>query len=446
MPKNIDKYRYNESNNASKREYDYKYESPSIRSMNKSMSKNEELNISINKKRVYSPTKRLPDFPTIKRNKYVVDDVENFSNNEKYHSSYNDESKKTDDSQVGYLDLKAHKEEIENRQFVIDMIDKYYKRKNYKDVPNLPSMKLYLNIGEEQENSGLNKNQNATQDKNKDIEATTKEDNESKVNLFRGVMKKWIKKVELIHKFSSYDLDEEALNKSKKINYVKQNIKSNSELVYNANKIVENVLPDLIHLNIPKIQKIYPYLTRKILYDIFCQFKCLMKTSIINNNDLDQIKKGVDFKTFKNGVKQMVSENEELAKQLFDVLNSSKSGYLSYDEFMKGMIILKSKNIEDKVNLFFKIIDSDGNGLLSWDECELLSYKSLKRSLGDIDMIIDKDDRVLNILASTFAIKIFNMVDQDKSSQISLPELKSKINVKGEEAQYLEMFCCADLG
>ncbi len=51
----------------------------------------------------------------------------------------------------------------------------------------------------------------------------------------------------------------------------------------------------------------------------------------------------------------MRSESEELAKKIFETINERKNTYLSWEEFLKGMISIKSKSIADKLDMFFKV-------------------------------------------------------------------------------------------
>jgi Ca2+-binding EF-hand superfamily protein len=56
---------------------------------------------------------------------------------------------------------------------------------------------------------------------------------------------------------------------------------------------------------------------------------------------------------------------EVLAKEMFDIVDLNYSGFLNWAEFLHLMTIIKSKTLEERVNLFIKICDKDGNGSLS---------------------------------------------------------------------------------
>jgi Ca2+-binding EF-hand superfamily protein len=197
-----------------------------------------------------------------------------------------------------------------------------------------------------------------------------------------------------------------------------------SNLYFQIDRKVNKLFPDLIRFNIPKLLATYPSLTRKELFELFVQYKSLMKICIALNKSMKILNKGVDFRTFHQGVSQMSTESEELAKKIFNTINVTKNNYLSWEEFLKGMITIKSESISDKIDMFFKIIDTDGNGLLSYEEVLDLSLMSLKRNIKGED---NASLEIINELAKYFADLIFKLVDVDKDDEIPLPKIKEVI-------------------
>jgi len=59
--------------------------------------------------------------------------------------------------------------------------------------------------------------------------------------------------------------------------------------------------------------------------------------------------------------------------------------------------------LQDKIDLFFKIIDTDGNGLLSYDEVLDISFLSLRRSMQGTEA----NENVTKMLSEYFANLIF---------------------------------------
>jgi Ca2+-binding EF-hand superfamily protein len=53
--------------------------------------------------------------------------------------------------------------------------------------------------------------------------------------------------------------------------------------------------------------------------------------------------------------------------------------FKNWNEFYELMSIIRAKTICEKVDLFIKVADEDGNGLLSWNEIIKLCKISLMR-------------------------------------------------------------------
>ena len=80
------------------------------------------------------------------------------------------------------------------------------------------------------------------------------------------------------------------------------------------------------------------------------------------------IGEGVDFYTFRNGIYQVFMQPTELAKEMFEIIDFNFSGFLNWQEFLNLMVVIKAKTLVERVNLFIKIADKDGNQSLSKDE------------------------------------------------------------------------------
>ena len=237
-----------------------------------------------------------------------------------------------------------------------------------------------------------------------------------------------------------YDTEKKLEEKLKK-SIIHKNIIEIKDMAHHAEREINKFYPDLISMNIPAVLKTYPKLKRRIFYDIFIQFKNLLTLCVCITKNIKQLKKGLDFSTFFNCLPQMKSQGKSQALKLYTTLNKLNTDYLNWEEFMQGMLSMKSNNISDKIDIFFHVIDSDGNGLLSFDEVYEISKKSLMRTLGDKN---DKDDEVVNCLASYFANLIFQLVDMDIDQEIPMDKIKEKILEGQSAAGYLEMFICAD--
>ncbi len=264
----------------------------------------------------------------------------------------------------------------------------------------------------------------------------------------KGIFKLYLKKLKILSKkvddieLNMDLLNENKINKETKLNnLITQNIKKVDDVLYKTTFELNKYYPDLISMNIPAILKTFPKLKRNILYEIYSQFKTLLSICVCINRDLKQIKRGIDFSTFFNCLPQMRSQGYSLAYKIYKTINKLNTECLNWEDYMQGMYTMKSPDIKDKIDVFFHIIDSDGNGFLSFDEVYEISKSSLQRSLGHK---IDKNDEVVNTLSTYFANLIFQLVDMPIDEEISIEKIREKILEGQDAAGYLEMFICAD--
>ena len=66
----------------------------------------------------------------------------------------------------------------------------------------------------------------------------------------------------------------------------------------------------------------------------------------------------------------MEYEHNEFLSQIFDLFDTDNDGKISFEEFLIGNIILKSKDPNISLENLFKIIDIDKNGVLDAKEIE----------------------------------------------------------------------------
>ena len=265
-----------------------------------------------------------------------------------------------------------------------------------------------------------------------------------KLQIFRGYNS--AKDADYIDEDKFYNKEEERESKYKNsITY--RNIQKVYDITPIAEVEVNKYYPDVISLNIPRVLKTFPKLKRTTFYEIFIQYKLLLTICVCINKNLKLIKKGVDFESFFNCLPQMRSQGKMLAMKIYNTLNILNSNFMNWEEYLTGMLTMKSKNINEKIDTFFKVIDTDGNGLLSFDEVFELSKASLERTIGDKSAKKDEEeegDDVVSILATYFANLIFQLVGKPIDEEIPLDLIKEKIIEGKSAAGYLEMFICAD--
>ncbi len=69
--------------------------------------------------------------------------------------------------------------------------------------------------------------------------------------------------------------------------------------------------------------------------------------------DLDD---GLDYYTFRNGIYQVFVQSEELAIRIFNTIDFNFSGFLNWEEFLNLMVIIRAKNLKEKIDLFIKVL------------------------------------------------------------------------------------------
>ena len=162
------------------------------------------------------------------------------------------------------------------------------------------------------------------------------------------------------------------------------------------------------------------------LHKIFALFKTLCKVAAVKGGGSKV--QGIDLDTFRTGIAQLSVENDELVEKIFESSNTSLTTFLSWSEFLKAMKILCSTSLLDKISLFFEIIDSDGNGLLSVDEVEEICKMSLTR-FSDPGV-----EEFISEMAVYLKTWIFEAMSTDEDDEIPMDRIKEEIFKKGPEA------------
>ena len=80
-------------------------------------------------------------------------------------------------------------------------------------------------------------------------------------------------------------------------------------------------------------------------------------------------------------VKRMIDaglKDQEINLGELDLSDKNFEPALSTEEFMKCTSFVIATTFDEKIESFFEYIDTDGNGLLSWDEIHEICLNSLK--------------------------------------------------------------------
>ena len=101
--------------------------------------------------------------------------------------------------------------------------------------------------------------------------------------------------------------------------------------------------------------------------------------------------------------------------------------------------MISSRDLRDKIDLFFYIVDADGNGLFSFDEIKDICKMSFSK-FEDPSYEEFRDE-----LSSFFAEYIFTLLGKSIEDQVPVSEFKDAIyNGTPEQKDVLAMFCCAE--
>ena len=239
--------------------------------------------------------------------------------------------------------------------------------------------------------------------------------------------------------------------------FLKRNLKNLSSSQFQSDYLTEKNFPYVASFNLPLLMKHFPKLKRKEIFSVYVDFKTLLKFYISLNKDYDKIEKGIDFDTFFNCNPSMKFQGKILAKKIFNGLNNNKK-YINFEEFLKGLVTMKFDTIENKLDLFMRIIDADNNGKMAFEEVFELSKISLERFFKNKDSNKEEEKEqnyIIFELADYFAKLIFDIMDIDLNKEIEIDSIKRKImlNQLNEKkfkegilaSEYLEMFVCCDM-
>ena len=232
-----------------------------------------------------------------------------------------------------------------------------------------------------------------------------------------------------------------------------------STLANRANRKVEKKFPDLCAFNLPKILNQNKEYNLKLLYDVFIEFKSLLKCGMVHNRNLDLVRQGIDFDIFFNCNTKINQQGIDLSRKIFKAFNNKTNlNFMSWQNYFDGMMKIKDQNIDNKLDLFFQILDENGDGSFDYNEVYNLSLENKKKEESE-NKSEDKENKsenkenksesneeesVTNILAEFLTKFVFELVDIDIDGEIPIDLLRAKMDEKNEQSDYLEFFLCAD--
>ena len=215
-----------------------------------------------------------------------------------------------------------------------------------------------------------------------------------------------------------------------------------------AVKKINKLYHDLLIFKLPNLDE--NFYIRKLLYDVFIEFKNMLLLSMMKNKDINLYKNGLDFESFYNCNTKINQQGQILAKRLFNLFNNkSNDKYISLENYVNGMLKLKNSNKENKLNLFFDMLDENSKGFMTYDDIYKFGIISLQKITLNLETMDDfekakkdknnhKSINVIENLADFFSKMIFKLVNIDIKEKIPLKLLKKMIIQGGEQADYIE--------
>ncbi|KRX07632.1 hypothetical protein PPERSA_11181 [Pseudocohnilembus persalinus] len=218
--------------------------------------------------------------------------------------------------------------------------------------------------------------------------------------------------------------------------------KKNTNLYYKNIPEILTKIPELTNGKQPIGKEILSNFSRFDVQQIYTIYKSLHQITAqrykVGDYNVDD---GIDYHVYRNGLYQIFMQCDSLAKDIFNSIDYNYSGWMDWSEFLKLMVIIRAKSLSEKINLFIRIADKNGDGALEKDEV----FKLAKDCIGNY-IQSDENDEFLNELCEYFTKLIFQLCETPLDEEIPLKLIRRTI-IKGqnEDNTLLCMFCGADV-
>ena len=169
------------------------------------------------------------------------------------------------------------------------------------------------------------------------------------------LMMELVKQLQIVRSSSYHQIDLSFFTGKAMTASEKANLRRVENIYSKVNRFTKFFYPDLVKYKIPELEKKYPTVQRREFYELFVNFKVLIKLTILLNQSIDGLNKGINFKAFYLGLNQMNTVEKDTAELMFNNLVHSFQDRMNLKEYFEGMLILRSKNIADKIDLFINV-------------------------------------------------------------------------------------------
>jgi hypothetical protein len=204
-------------------------------------------------------------------------------------------------------------------------------------------------------------------------------------------------------------------------------------------KEIKDYYTPMVNLNIPKMAQLTGFM-RKDLHDYYTLFKALISvTSQRYNKDHYNIKRGIDYDTFRSGIFYIFIQSENIARKIFALISEKFSDFLDWPRFLNAMKMIKARSLENRVDLFIRIVESEGK---KFDKAhvEKLCRDTLENLTREAKSPVD-----MGYLTEYFTKFIYQVCETEMDKEISLGKIKELITGGHPDAALLCMFCGADI-
>ena len=146
-------------------------------------------------------------------------------------------------------------------------------------------------------------------------------------------------------------------------NFIKENALSTADFDEKVEKYIRDKYKGPFNMNIPKLYEELR-MNRLEIINHFSKFLSMIWYTAMQNRELlganpEQYLDGIDFDMFKNGVPQLLLENQNVVQRIIEIAmadsKNKQNKKLSLEDFLKCISTLTSTNFKEKVGLFFNV-------------------------------------------------------------------------------------------
>ncbi|CAD8059461.1 unnamed protein product [Paramecium sonneborni] len=197
--------------------------------------------------------------------------------------------------------------------------------------------------------------------------------------------------------------------------------------------------PLATYYNIPKLME-KTGLNRSEIHEIYSRYKALLsfECTQIPGMTKEMLPNGISRDSFAAGLNELSMAPAGVIDQLFNLFAVENS--LDFEGFLQIINLITAKSNDKKIELILKLIDENGNGLLSYQEisqrCEMMMDSIMKYNIGE---------PCTNNMVDIVTKSIFDAVEMDYDEEIPIEKIRLLIESRSQASKALLMMCCGDI-